>query len=177
MQIKQAKAKLALLAGLSVLPFTASPAGAIGFVYNYVGGNSGFSGQLVLDASAGTGGSVADILSGSLTTPQFGTVSFNSATADSISAFNWTASAITAMDIYWSNGILDSRVVATSPTAGSVSQHVGETSGLVPGGNAIDTHGHWVSASVPDAAGTSGLLLISLGALGVGHQARRRATA
>jgi hypothetical protein len=53
------------------------------FEFDYVTSTPGFSGQLILDTdtSPSGGGTVADIVSGSITTPTYGTLPIDLATA------------------------------------------------------------------------------------------------
>ena len=180
MKITFAKTKVALLGGLLAGQCLYSQAGPTGIEYEYVGGGAGFGGQLFLDASSGTGGSLSDILSGSITTPFWGTIALEANRVYSFSPLSWNSAAITAMNIEWSVAIAGnspSGLLASTGVSGGVSYVHAYYSGMAPlppGNNQFNNAGHWVS--VPDAAGTAGMFLIGLAGLGAAQQLRRRTT-
>ena len=74
------------------------------FTYNYVGGATGYSGTIVLNtnSSPAGGGSVANIVSMSVTTPAYGTLVWNAADITTpLGSFTWDRNGITAMNIQY----------------------------------------------------------------------------
>src|SRR5580693_4299353 len=170
---------LALSVGLGI----AASVQAADQTYKWTEGAPGFSGTIVLDSSSSTGGSLADIVSINVTTPE-GSATLTQANIGDVyvnnlfAPFTWTPSQITGMWIDWYTTAADS----VNQSAG-----VGENyqppfndnflycpNNLSPSGQDFagpgetDTTGGWRAvSSVPDAGSTSLLLGAALTGLSV----------
>ena len=137
-------------------------------VYDWTGGAAGYSGQITLDSNNNASGSIADIVSATITTPE-GTFAFDAGSAVLLSnVFSWYPTQITNMWIDWNPGL----------NAGFGENWDGAGSNFV-GSNisnySVDFSGSWTaeSSTVPDGGATISLL----GAAIIGLAALRRRSA
>ena len=158
---------------LRSLIFTLSALGATtaahaGYEYDWTGGEAGYAGTIILDSSANASGSAADILSGTITTPE-GTYAFDPTQLYVTGQFDWNSSQITDMYFDWTSpapytGFGENVYGAGLNFVGSAADDV----------SFIDTSGSWVAAgsasSAPDLASSLTLLTLGLGALGAGRR-------
>ncbi len=138
---------------------TAGSAAATPYVYEYIGGAPGYGGELILDASSGTSGTVADILGGYVETPTFGVQKLNPAnTRHTLGpALQWNASEITGMSFIWQNSDVKSRIFANSGGSYGFISSFGLSA---PYNNDYSNNGQWLAA-VPDTGNTLILGLMS----------------
>lgn len=171
---KTMKKRNVMIGFLAALSWASVATYANTYEYDWTGGAPGYSGQIVLntDTSPSGGGTLANIVSGSITTPTFGTFPIDLATvglADPI--FTWTPAGITEFHLGWLN--------SSSTHQGQVGQNYNGSGNNVlldarivsPYAANSDFSGSWLAApaasnSVPDTGSTSAMLLGSLTALG-----------
>lgn len=133
--------------------------------YDWTGGAAGYSGTIILDSNSNSAGTIADIVSATITTPQ-GTYVFDRTQVYSSDEllFAWNPSQITDMLIDW---------YSSAPLTGFGENFGGTGRNFVASETAdtvyIDFSGSWTAASsVPDASSTVALLgaaLLGLAAL------------
>ncbi len=139
--------------------------------YDWTGGTAGYSGTIILDSNSNSAGSISDIVSGQITTPQ-GTYVFDSGMVFSTpEPFAWNPSQITDMWIDWYQPTLD------PAWAGFGENYGGGGLNFVGSGTdryndstwVVDFAGSWTAASsIPDGGAVIALLsgaLVALAAL------------
>jgi hypothetical protein len=152
--------------------------------YKWSLGAPGYSGTIILDSDSSSGGSLADIVSISVSTPG-GSETLTQANIGSVyinnfdTPFTWNPSQITSMWIAW---YTTANPVIADGVAGVGEQYAGENANFEfydPAGAIYqdyasplntDTTGTWLASgpvsSVPDAGSTSLLLGVALTGLG-----------
>lgn len=121
--------------------------------YDWTGGAAGYSGTIILDSNSNPAGTIADIVSAQITTPQ-GTYVFDPTQVDfNQPIFAWNPSQITDMWINWSS---------SAPYTGFGENYNGTGLNFVGSGDGseyVDYSGSWTAASsVPDGGATIALL-------------------
>jgi hypothetical protein len=172
--------KNSILLALSVSLGIVASLQAADQTYDWTKGLPGYSGTIVLDSSSSAGGSLADVVSISVTTPGGSDTLTQANIADvyinnPYGPFTWNASQITGMWIAW----YTTSDHSMNAPAGGVGQNYQPS---IPGHNFVfdpndnfidfvglgnkDLTGAWRAASVPDAGSTSLLLGLALTGLG-----------
>lgn len=143
--------------------------------YDWTGGTAGYSGTIILDSNSNSSGSISDIVSGQITTPQ-GTYVFDPTKVFySLVPFAWNPSQITSMWIDWNQGVTGWAGFGENYQGPATPNFVGSGPVQDPALSstwAVDFTGSWTAASfassVPDGGATIALLggaLIALAAL------------
>jgi hypothetical protein len=171
---------LALSVGLGI----AASVQAADQTYKWTEGVAGFSGTIVLDSSSSTGGSLADIVSINVTTPE-GSASLTQANIGDVyinnilGPFTWNPSQITGMWVDWyltaADSLNEAAGVGQDYQPGFNANFVFCPNNLSTSGQDFasptsntDTTGGWRAvSSVPDAGSTSLLLGAALTGLSV----------
>jgi hypothetical protein len=134
--------------------------------YVWTGGSAGYSGWIILDSNSDASGTLADVVSAQVTTPQ-GTYNFDPSWVFYIqSPFDWNPTQINDMWIDWYQGGVDPAWAGLGEKwGGAITNFDGSGSNRYYTSTwAVDYSGSWTAAaagpSVPDATATSALLLL-----------------
>ena len=138
--------------------FQVGTAKASSFEYDFFSLDTGYSGKLYLKEASNVNGTVNDVLSGYVITPNLGMNVFDSTTASTFGPLGWDASGLTFFHLSWFDGVGNHAVVGIDSIRNT-------------GGGFFDATfgGHWAPpsgpASVPDGTGTLMMLAGCLGLL------------
>lgn len=161
---------VAAFAGLAAATGLAQPV-----QFDWTTTNVGYSAEITLDAPSSTHGGLGDIVSASITTPDFGTIDYTPATGYlNGSRIVWSSTELTELSLDWSIGPVFNQ---ENPEIDA-----GPQSGLILNFNSgapdpfffdIDQSGSWVAVPVTSVTDTSNTLILFSLALATLAAARR----
>ena len=128
--------------------------------YHWVGGAPGFSGTIILDSPSSQAGSLKDIISISLFTPRFGSLSLDPNTISLTDPqFTWNSTGITEMFIA---GLSSSPFIQAAVIENSGGGNALSAIDFLHQQPSIDTSGSWQGTPLPDVENSACLFGFSL---------------